>query len=184
MLVLEGEACFAQLTGHHPAALEQQFGVGTQRERAQSDHPLRGGQPQRDAPGGPQRAHEVPMGQRTGRGEIHRTGQIAPVDQELDRADEVAVMDPGHILRAARDRPAQPQPHQPQQHIEDPAAVRAHHHGGPQRDLTGIRGGGLLLRPLPLLGDLDAERPVVRDAGLRTADLPVASSFGASKRWV
>ena len=89
-----------------------------------------------------QRAHELTLRQRTGGGEVHRPGEVVPVDQELDRADEIVVVDPGHVLRAARDGSAEPEPRQPQQDVEDAAAIGTHHHGRAQGDLAGVRGVG------------------------------------------
>jgi hypothetical protein len=167
--VVEGEARLQQTARDDTPALQQQFGVRAQREGAELSHPLRGGQPHRHAPRGPQRAHEQALRHRGGRGEIHRSGDVVPVDQELHRADEVTVVDPRHVLCAARDRPAETEPGQPQQDVEDAPSIGAHHHGGAQRGLAGARGVGLLLFPLPGFGDVDAVGPVARDAGFGSA---------------
>lgn len=114
--------------------------------------------------------HECPLGEGSGRREIDRSGDVVPIDEERRRADEVMVVDPGQVLVAARDRPAEAEPRQPQQVVEYATAVGAHHHRRAQGHLAGARRPGPLLLPLPVLRDLDAEIPVAGDIGLAAAD--------------
>lgn len=100
--MVEGEARFEQAAGDDTTALQQEFGVRAHHERAEFGHPLRGGQAHGNAPRGAQRAHERALRHRSGSGDVHRPGEVVPVDQKPDSADEVAILNPGHVLCAGR----------------------------------------------------------------------------------
>ena len=122
----------------------------------------------------PQAARSAAMNSRCGSG-IRRGEFTGPLRSSRSIRSSTArtksrVVDPRHELPPAGDRPAQAAPRQAEQHVEDAAAVRAHHHRRAQRDLAGRGVAASRLRPLPRLGDVDAELPVRGHVGLVAAD--------------
>ena len=170
---LEGEARVEQPAGDDPAALQQQLGVGAQDERAELGHPSawRAARPApRQRPAAP---HEVALGQRPGAARLTGPARSSRSIRKLDRADEVAVMDPGDVLPAARDRAAEARAapaasstsKMPPRSGLMTMAVRS-------ATLRGPRCRRLRLRALPRLGDVDAVRPVGGRVRLGAADDP------------
>ena len=78
---LKFKACREQSTGHYAAALQHQFRLGTQQEGARFDHPTSGYQPEAASPGIAQHAHELVVGQRVGRRQIHRPNPLLTGNQ-------------------------------------------------------------------------------------------------------
>src|SRR5437667_10298815 len=127
---LEREALLHEPAGHDATALEHQLGLAPEQPRADLQHPGGGGQAQPHPPRLAQRAHEVGVGQRRGRSEVDGAVDLVVLDQPIDGAHEVPVMDPRDVLPAVAGLPAEAEAHEAQQQVEHAAAVGAHHDGG------------------------------------------------------
>ena len=119
----------------------------------------------------------------SGFGAARLTGavEVVVLDQPADRADEVLVVDPRDVLPAVAARAAEAAAHQAEQHVEDAAAVRAHHHRrAQQRPCACAASRGLARARSHAVATSMLKRQVSGHAGLGAAEMPVASSFAAS----
>src|SRR5439155_5396886 len=91
-------------------------------------------------------------------------------DEPVDRAHEVAFMDPGHELPAVACATTKTKRRETPQDAESAAGIRSHDHGHPHRDLARPARGGLGQRGLPRARDVDAEPPRARCVWFGSAD--------------
>jgi hypothetical protein len=92
-------------------------------------------------------------------------------DQEFNRAEKIFFVDPRHILTAGTPFSAQPVPDKTKQDFEYTSGLDAHHHGGAQRDLSGVGSMRRKKGTFPLSGHIDTESPGIGCAWL------IASKF-------
>ena len=173
----------------HAAALEQQLGVRAQGERAELGHPCASPAGRRACRQASRRARmKSRWGKGMGAARLTGPSRSSRVDEEVRRARTKS----WSWIQETYWRPPATGPPRPRRvsqdkHVEDAAAVRAHHHRRAQGHLAGVRGVGLRLRALPVLRDLDAVRPVLRHAGLGAADeagrLVVRRRRSGGRRW-
>src|SRR5437870_3961176 len=90
----EGEAALDQTPGHDSTALENELGLGSERERPDLEHPARRGETNPCAPRLPKEAHEFGIRQRLWRREIHNAVDAFMIDQPHHRTHKVAMMNP------------------------------------------------------------------------------------------
>src|SRR5579875_3837098 len=169
---VEIETRFAQAARLDVAALEHQLGFGAKQEGSDGESPGgRGDGEIAGAPGRAKAAHEAPIGEGAGRGYIHRTGEFFVLDQELDGAREVDVVDPGDVLPAGSHPAAETPADQTQKGIEGSAGIGTHDHASAHGDAAGLREFRSEQRGSPGLGDFDAETPAAGRIGLVATDL-------------
>src|SRR2546426_5140298 len=167
---LEREALLHEPAGHDATALEHQLGLAPEQPRADLQHPGGGGQAQPHPPRLAQRAHEVGAGQGMGRAEVDGAVDLVVLDQPIDGAHEVPVMDPRHVLPAVAGLAPEAEAHEAQQQVEHAAPVGAHHDGRAQRHLARAWRRRRVERALPRRGHVDAEAPGVGRPGLGAAE--------------
>src|SRR5262245_9083894 len=121
----ERESLSKEPARDHPAALQEQLGLGPHEDGAHFEHPSARRQAHSDSPRAPQRGHALAVRKRIRRGEVHGSTCLAPLKKPVDCANEVRVVDPGDVLLPVAGRAAEPLAHEPQDRVEDAAAVRA-----------------------------------------------------------
>src|SRR5262245_7401603 len=121
----ECEPAAQEAAGNDPTALQEKLGLGPHEDGADLEHPAARRQPDGYSPRPPQRGHEVAVRKGVGRRQVHRAGHLAPVQEPVDRANEVLVVDPGDVLLAVAGRASEAPAHQPENRVEDAASIRA-----------------------------------------------------------
>src|SRR5215472_17708701 len=94
------EAGLEQSSGHNPAALQDELGLGAQEDGAEFQHPFRGGQAQANAASSAESSHEVAVEQRVRRTNIDASRELWSRDQEFEGIYEVEFVNPRNKLPA------------------------------------------------------------------------------------
>src|SRR5690606_13889143 len=81
--------------------------------------------------------------------EAHRALEVLALEKKLDRPDQVDLADPGDVLPAVAEGPAEAVLDQPDEPVEDASAVRAHGEAETHRDLPRPGHRGARERELP-----------------------------------
>src|SRR4029077_15924225 len=144
-----------------------QLGFRPHEDRADLEHPPARGPSERHAPRVAGHTPEFRVRERMGRGNVDDTLDVIAVDQPLNGADEVLVVDPRHELAAVTGPAAKAMARQREERVEYAARIRTQRHGRSKGNLPGSIGRGLLEGLFPRPRDVDAESP--RAWGVRFA---------------
>src|SRR5687767_5566870 len=110
-----------QLARHHSATLEDQFSFSADHPRPNLQHPFSGRETDPNSPRLPQHAHELRIRKRLGRRQVHGAIDIVMLEQPVNRANEILLVNPRDILPAITSAPTQSEAHQAQERVEYPA---------------------------------------------------------------
>ena len=102
-----------------------EFGFRSKEHGTEFEHPPGCGQSERGSPRLSECPHELDVGHGIRRGEVDGAMDVVAVDDEVERTQEIVVMNPGCVLLAGPVVSTQTQPHETEQCAED-GCFRAH----------------------------------------------------------
>ena len=156
---VEVESGLEQAGGDDVTALEHQLWFSTHEESGDLEQGPGGGDAVGHLPRIAQGLHELSIGQRVGSSEVDWAGDVFMLDEEVDGAGKVSLVNPGDELAAIALGSTEANADEVEQDGEGASGNRAEDNGAAQSDFARAWRGDGEEECFPVLGDADGKIP-------------------------